>query len=348
MALLSLGLLFLPSLVSAQNSTSLGSLAVPLPAGNTISAGDFLTYGYEYEGDVFQQLRNITAELVDSNLNVADIMCNILPQYPQSSLTQHVDAHGNNVGLDSFSDDLGYYTSAATPPGNYQIRINGTVYNSTSAIDNDVGTPVGNLSVLSKPWVLSQPADPFLCTVPTFTPVVSVTDPNYSPIRIGQPLAGTMYYLNNISTLGLILVTANYVDGSFGQETSPATMDVVKSGSLESVGSVVLNGSILQVAGLPIDKFKLTAGAFKVRATFTDSNHSGNFTSLSDEFYIASQGPCVGLQSGTSTTGGGGGSNSSSPSTGKTGAALTVNAVPFRGLFVLFISLVAAAATGWA
>ncbi|KAF7367961.1 hypothetical protein MSAN_00861300 [Mycena sanguinolenta] len=339
MALPFFGLLLLSSLVSAQSSGSLGNLTVPLPAGSTISAGDFLTYGYSYSGDFSQELRNVTAELVggailsrlpptfliisghlDSNLNVVDLMYD----------------HGNDGGSFSFSDDLGYWTSAATPPGNYQIRINGTVYNSTSIVASDVGTPVGNLSALSKPWILSQPI-PFLCTIPTFTPVVSVTDPNYSPLRIGQPLAGTVYYLNNISTLGLILVSANFIDASFGvgdsTNASPATMEVVKSGSLESVGSVVLNGTLLQVSGLPTDKFKLTAGAFRVRADFTDPNHpGGNFSALSDEFYIASEGPCVGLQKGTSTTGGESGSNT----TGKTGAALSGKIIPFTGLLTLF------------
>ncbi|KAF7341908.1 hypothetical protein MSAN_02046500 [Mycena sanguinolenta] len=329
MALPSLGLLFLSALVSAQNSTSLGNVSVSVPAGNTISAGDFITFEYEYEGAVFQTLRNITAELLDSNMNVVDLMSD----------------HGNDVGA-PISTDIGYWTSAATPPGNYQIRVNGTVYNTTTALGNDPGTPEGPISALSKSWILSQPA-PFACTTPTFTPVVSVSDPNYSPLQLGEPLAGTVYWLSNISTVGTITVAPSFIDESFfgGTNIPQMTMEVVKSPSLESVGSVVLNSTSQAYVGLPIDRFQLSAGAFKIRANFTDKNHAGNFTALSDEFYIASSGPCVGLQSGTSTTGGGSSSNNSSGSgtTGKTGAALSGKAVPVGGLCVLLLSLVAGA-----
>ncbi|KAJ7213651.1 hypothetical protein B0H12DRAFT_1155822 [Mycena haematopus] len=330
MALPSLGLLFLSALVSAQNSTSLGNATVTVPAGDTIKAGDFITFEYIYNGGVFQTLRNITAD----NLNVVEIL----------------NDHGNDVGA-PLSTDIGAWTSAATPPGNYQIRLNGTVYNTTVALGDDPGTPEGPISVLSKSWILSQP-DAFLCTVPSFTPVVSVTAPNYSPLQLGQPLAGTVYYLNNISTVGSITAGPSWIDDSFfgGTNVPQMTMEVVKSPSLESVGSVVLNSTIQTVVELPIDKFQLSAGAFKVRANFTDKNHAGSFTALSDEFYIASQGPCAGLQSGTSTTGGGSGggssAGSSSPSTtAKAGAALSGKALPFTGLFVLFLSLFAGATT---
>jgi hypothetical protein len=74
---------------------------------------------------------------------------------------------------------------------------------------------LGNVTARSKTWILSQP-DPFLCTVPTFTPVVSVADANYSPMQLGEPLAGSMYYLNNISTVGSINVAVVWIDESFG------------------------------------------------------------------------------------------------------------------------------------
>jgi hypothetical protein len=87
MALCSLSLLFLSTLVPAQNTTTLGNITtVNVPAGNTIKAGDFITFGFSFtEGSVGQevcesdngvdtvtpyidypvfQLRNVTAELM--------------------------------------------------------------------------------------------------------------------------------------------------------------------------------------------------------------------------------------------------------------------------------------------
>ncbi|KAJ7320999.1 hypothetical protein DFH08DRAFT_942013 [Mycena albidolilacea] len=231
MALRSISLLFLSTLVSAQNTTTLGNITtVDVPAGNTIKAGDFITFGFSCtEGSVGQELRNVTGELMvgsaeDHGQSVADVM----------------SVHGNDVGS-PISNDIGYWLHATTPPGNYHIRINGTVYDALNAFGNDPGKPLGNVTARSKIWILSQP-DPFLCTVPTFTPVVSVADANYSPMQLGEPLAGSMYYLNNISTVGSINVSVAWIDESFGGGTSvpQTTMEVVKSGTLESVGSVVL------------------------------------------------------------------------------------------------------------
>lgn len=65
-----------------------------------------------------------------------------------------------------------------------------------------------------------------------------------------------MYYLNNISTVGTINVSPSWIDESFGvrislalffviltlvfQDLSTMTMELVKSGTLESVGTVQL------------------------------------------------------------------------------------------------------------
>ncbi|KAJ7887853.1 hypothetical protein B0H14DRAFT_2562625 [Mycena olivaceomarginata] len=279
MALRSLSLLFLSALVSAQNTTTLGNITtVNVPARNTIKAGDFITFGFSFtESSVGQELRNVTAEFMVGSTEAV---------------------HGNDVGS-PISNDIGYWLHAATPPGNYHIRINGTVYDALNAFGNDPGKSLGNL---------------------------------------GEPLAGSMYYLNNISTVGSINVAVAWIDESFGM-----TMEVVKSGTLESVGSVVLNSTQQAFQALPVNKFKLVAGAFRIRANFTDKNHAGNFVTLSDEFYVASQGPCAGLQSGNSTTSGGG-SSSDAPSATPTGAALSRTAVPFAGLFALFLGLIAGAA----
>ncbi|KAK7002407.1 hypothetical protein R3P38DRAFT_2557338 [Favolaschia claudopus] len=326
-------LVFSTALVAAQNSSDLGSIErVDVPAGNTIKAGDFITYGYFYNPEqVFRQLRNITSELMigaaeENGTAVASLM----------------SVHGNDLGS-PISDDIGFWLHAATPPGNYHIRVNGTVFDtSKTSTSADPGTPLGPLTARSKTWILSQP-DAFACTVPQFTPIVSVADSNYSPLQLGQPLAGMVYYLNNISTVGTITVAPSWVDVTFGGGLNipQMTMEVVKSPSLDSVGSVILNSTSQAYQFLPIDKFKLEAGAFKIRANFTDKNHAGNFVTLSDEFYIASGGNCAGLQSGNSTTSGGGSSGDGKQSAPPKGAAVSSMSIPFTGLAVLFVSFVA-------
>ncbi|KAF8143656.1 hypothetical protein K438DRAFT_1945762 [Mycena galopus ATCC 62051] len=106
------------------------------------------------------------------------------------------------------------------------------------------------------------------------------------------------------------------------------TIEMVKSDTLESLGSAILNSTANGLVSLPMDNFKLAAGAFKLRANFTDKNHAWNFASLSDEFYIVTESPCVGLQSGNSTASGG---DPASSATG-TASALSNRTTSFTGL----------------
>ncbi|KAF8173356.1 hypothetical protein K438DRAFT_1772163 [Mycena galopus ATCC 62051] len=75
------------------------------------------------------------------------------------------------------------------------------------------------------------------------------------------------YYLTNISTIGEIDVSMNWIDDSFN------TIEVVKLDTLESLGSAILNSTANGLLSLSADNFKLAAGAFKLRANFTDKNH---------------------------------------------------------------------------
>ncbi|KAJ7458727.1 hypothetical protein B0H11DRAFT_2060789 [Mycena galericulata] len=183
---------------------------------------------------------------------------------------------------------------------------------------------------------------PFACTTPTFTPIVSLADPNYNPLQLGMPSAGQVFFLSNLSTIGNIQVAPNFIDDSFNYGTNPVpqmTMELVESATLKSAGFATINNTQAAYQYLPTDRFTLTAGAWKIRANWTSGNHGGNFTTLSDEFYIATSGPCVGLQSGQSTTGGG--STSSGSGSTKPSGALSSSGISFATLCVLVLTLVA-------
>ncbi|KAJ7051746.1 hypothetical protein C8F01DRAFT_1091220 [Mycena amicta] len=291
--------------------------AIQFPA--TIAGGDFSTFTYVFDGAVGHVLRNITAELMigkaeDNGQDVADI------------IMIHV-ADTDPV----LSDDFGYQIHADIPGGNYHLRVNGSVFNTLEISGpNDPGTPIGkNVTTRSKTFIIT--AGPlFVCTHPVFTAVPSVDSPLYSPLRLSTPNAGDVFYLTNLSDVKTISVQPNWVDESFELGKIPKmTMELVESGTGKVAGSVVLNSTTDPSQFLPVDQFPgLTAGAWKVRANFTVSNHAGDFVALSDEFYVASAGNCAGLQSGnsTTTTGGGSGSGSNTTTTptggGKTGAAI--------------------------
>ncbi|KAF8173369.1 hypothetical protein K438DRAFT_1980917 [Mycena galopus ATCC 62051] len=76
----------------------------------------------------------------------------------------------------------------------------------------------------------------------------------------------------------------------------------------------------------------LAAGAVKLRANFTDKNHAGNFTSLSDESYIATESPCVGFGPARSAAG--------------TASALSNRTISSIGSSVAFVCLLGGAAAG--
>ncbi|KAJ7479064.1 hypothetical protein FB451DRAFT_1365641 [Mycena latifolia] len=315
MALRVLGLFFLSTLAYAQSNDSIAQIGLP----ETIVAGTFLTFDYLFEaGKAGHVLRNITAELMvgkaeDNGQEVADIIC-----YP---------THASRLRI---------YPS---------LGMNGTVFDTLSAGPGEPGTPVSNTTTRSKTFIMSSSA-PFACTTPTWTLVVSLADPGYNPLRLAQPNGGDTFFLTNLSTIGSITVAPYWVDESFTFGKIPQmTMEIVKSGTGQSAGAVTLNSTDRAFQYLPMDHFTLTAGAWKagaaqIRANWTSTNHAGDFSTLSDEFYIASSSPCVGLQSGNSTTSGGSPSASGGTISPPSGALSSVR-MQFAGLYVLALSLVA-------
>ncbi|KAJ7435860.1 hypothetical protein FB451DRAFT_1461378 [Mycena latifolia] len=143
MALRVLGLFFLSTLAYAQSNDSIAQIGLP----ETIVAGNFLTFDYLFEaGKAGHVLRNITAELMvgkaeDNGQEVADVIWD----------------HGADQDP-VLSFDFFYQAHAATPEGNYHIRMNGTVSDTLSAGPGDPGTPVSNTTTRSKTFIMSSSA----------------------------------------------------------------------------------------------------------------------------------------------------------------------------------------------
>ncbi|KAJ6570809.1 hypothetical protein DFH09DRAFT_1462714 [Mycena vulgaris] len=241
MTLRALGMLILSTLAYAQNA-SISNFGFPDP----VVAGDFLTFSYLFEvGQVGNVLRNMSAQLmVGKAENVADIIC-----------TQ-VDVE--------FSSDFSYQAHAATPEGNYHVRMNGSVYNTLETL-GQLGTFVSNITFHSKTFIMST-GPPFPCTTPTWTPV---------PPPPGGAEWGDTLWLTNLSSIGTIQVTPYWVDHSFiGSDKTPMIMELVQSGTGKSAGSATLNGSIGAFEFLPVDFFpNLTPGAWKAGATGISVQH---------------------------------------------------------------------------
>ncbi|KAJ6632310.1 hypothetical protein B0H10DRAFT_1976913 [Mycena sp. CBHHK59/15] len=321
MALHALGLCLFATFAYAASNDSIVNIQLPDP----IVAGNFLTFDYLFEGDVGHVLRNITAELMvgkaeDNGTDVTDIICD------------HVADTDPVLSFDFF-----YQAHAATPPGNYHIRMNGTSYNTLQAGPGEPGTPVSNLTFRSKTFAITS-GPPFPCTTPAFTPVRSISDPGYSPLRLGQPNGGDTYFQTNLSSVG-ITVAPYWVDDSFaGHKVPSMSLELVSSTSGASAGVQQVTDPTLAYQYLTMSNFKVSPGAWKVRANFTSDVHAGNFVSLSDEFYIASQTPCVGLVAGNSTSPSSPSSSSSSSGSSKPSRALCSFSTSMSTLLVVIVA----------
>ncbi|KAJ6454111.1 hypothetical protein C8R45DRAFT_1222885 [Mycena sanguinolenta] len=256
------------------------ALTVPDELTDPTSAAIF---SYAWVGDPGHELKNISMELISEsasggNDSVADIV-----------VWGYTQQNGNTIL---------YPLHAATPPGNYHIRMNATIYSG--------GLPLSTIVTSSRTLNISLVTS-YQCETPTFTPVTSISDAAYSPLRLVTPMGGAVFPRNILnSEFGNITGSLYIVDGSFNTENINATLELVNVGT----GFVTPVQQVLQTA---IDSrttvyltsnVTLAPGTSKLRMNFTDSAETGapGLTSLSDEFYIAIDSPCVGLPPGTSAS----------------------------------------------
>jgi len=228
------------------------------------------------------ELKNISMELISEesggNGTVADI---IVVGYTQQN--------GNTIL---------YPLHAATPAGNYQIRMNATIYAGNS--------PLSTIVTRSQSFNISL-ANSYQCLAPAFTPVRSILDPAYSPLRLATPAGGAVFSQNTLASESANITGTLYiVDGSFDTENINATLDLVNlETGISTKTEEVPQTAIDEVTALySTSNITLAPGTWKLRMNFTDSTNTSapRFTCLSDEFYIVLASPCVGLGSGTTSS----------------------------------------------
>ncbi|KAJ7222902.1 hypothetical protein C8J57DRAFT_1391747 [Mycena rebaudengoi] len=290
--------------VHAQFNDSV-SIVTPL----TADTGDLFLVACLWTGVFTHEPKNASFELMvgkaeDNGNEVADIM------------------EINSAGITSFW----YRVHAATPPGDYHIRMNATIFQK--------GVPIGPFTQRSQRLPIVQ-AKPFACTVPAWEPVRSVSDPGFGSLRVDLPNGGDVYYLSdathNLSSIGYSI---SIVDANFQREDASITLELVNTRTGASAGVQKITGGELAFQSLEMDNFNVTAGPWKVRATSSVPG-SANFSVFSDEFYISSQAPCGGLAPGKSTTSGGSDGSPSGAPTSIGFSAFLLGMVPVIAVSVM-------------
>ncbi|KAF7346832.1 hypothetical protein MSAN_01822300 [Mycena sanguinolenta] len=284
-------LLFLSSSAYSQFEDTI-ALTVPDVLVDPTSAAIF---SYAWVGDPGHQLKNISMELIRASASAdSDSVADIV-------VWGYTQQNGNTIL---------YPLHAATPPGSYHIRMNATIYSGS--------LPLSTIVTNSRTFNISLVTS-YQCETPTFTPVTSISDVTYSPLRLVTPMAGAVFPRNILnSNFGNITGSLYIVDGSFNTESINATLELVSLGTgfTTPVQQVPQTAIDTRSTMYSTSKITLAPGTTKLRMNFTDSTENGApcLTSLSDEFYIAIDSPCVGLSSGTSASAASASSTTSPPS----------------------------------
>ncbi|KAJ7270230.1 hypothetical protein C8J57DRAFT_1468400 [Mycena rebaudengoi] len=262
-----------------------------------VRTADFATCSYSWQGEVTHNPKNVSFELMvgkaeDNGNEVADII-EINSVYPQ---------------LTSF----GWQVRAATPPGDYHIRMNATIYDSLKGrVGAIAGDTIGPFTQRSETFPIAL-NKPFECTVPGWEPVRSIFDPTYAPLRVDLPNGGDVFYLPNAThTLATIGTSFSTVDVNYDRRDTTMTLELVNTRTSTSAGvqKLVSSDLVSSFQSLDLANFKIEAGPWKVRANYSAPG-TANFVTFSEEFYISSQAPCGGLAAGNSSTAGGSGGGS--------------------------------------
>ncbi|KAF7362960.1 BTB domain-containing protein [Mycena venus] len=152
------------------------------------------------------------------------------------------------------------------PAGPYQIRMNATVYDSSNS-------PLATI-ITRSPSINITLTTSFQCLTPAFTPVSSVCDPAYSPLRIMTPAGGAVFPQNILNNSGSsnITGTLSIVDGSLDIENLNATLELVNldtgvSTAAQSVPQTEIDKLTVRYS---TGNITLEPGTWKLRMNFTD------------------------------------------------------------------------------
>jgi len=173
-----------------------------------------------------------------------------------------------------------YNVHPGTPAGVYHVRMNGTIFNGN--------TKLSTTSANSNSFSLDASDDP--CAAGTFTPVSSLTDPAYRPLRFTPQLGGDVSVLTQAEITGpsaSISFTLDRVDVLFEMNAINPTVEVLNTvtgfSTVQTPDLIILEPISFITSNITLDP-----GSWKFRANFTNNNplYPGKYSVVSDTFYV--------------------------------------------------------------
>ncbi|KAJ7624470.1 hypothetical protein FB45DRAFT_923488 [Roridomyces roridus] len=232
--------------------------------GQTLDSG-LATFNFLWKGEAGHNLNNISLELVQGSA--------------EDKGTSVIDIIATNVSsVDSTS--IIYSIHPGISAGTYHTRINGTIYNGDQILS---GSPP--VSSLSNTFSIADSGIP--CSAGTFTPVTSLTDPAYQPLRFTSPLGASQFPQADVTGPGSLLsMEIGVVDTTFGTFFGPATVEVINTQNGFNAGVQHTN---LAAPFYQTSNITLNPGPWKIRMNFSifaPAPYPGTFSLQSEQFFV--------------------------------------------------------------
>jgi len=251
--------------VIAQGDDTIGSFIAENSTGvlgNAPAGG--IDFKFVWNGEQGHQLNNITIELMsgaaeDKTNNVVDIAV----------------ANYSSTDNPTFT----YIVHPGTHGGLYHGRLNGTVSGSSSLI-----------SSLSNTFTINGSANP--CDAGTFTPITSLADTTYGPLRLLLSSAnGSLIFTQTelSGPTGWIEIFWSRIDTLFdGLDAESTTVEVINNATGFNAGVQTPDVFGFEVSGYVTGNLTLDPGAWKIRLNVTTSIliNPGHFSMSSDIFFV--------------------------------------------------------------
>ncbi|KAF7356034.1 BTB domain-containing protein [Mycena venus] len=168
--------------------------------------------------------------------------------------------------------------------GPYHVRLSGTIFNGNTALS---GT-----SALSNTFTILNSGVP--CSAGTFTPVTSISDLGYNPVRIASPEGADVIMLFTVTNPnGQLVVIVTAVDVTFDTTLAPATLEVINAKTGFNAGVQHANLVLDSPMAYTTNNLTLDPGAWKFRVNFTilsPASYPGAFSLESQPFFIVPDG----------------------------------------------------------
>ncbi|KAJ6495536.1 hypothetical protein DFH09DRAFT_1200997 [Mycena vulgaris] len=266
--------------VLAQGDDTIGSFIAENSTGVVAGVLAGVDFKFVWNGEQGHQLNNITIELISGAaegvmFTLFRALINIICAVDKSNnVVDIVVANYSSTDKPTFT----YVPHPGTPGGFYHGRLNGTASGSNSMI-----------SSLSNTFSLNGSANP--CDAGTFTPITSLADAAYGPIRlfISSPNASLIFTQSDLSgPTGWIEISWSRIDTLFDLESESATVEVINNATGFNAGVQTPDVFGVESSGYITGNLTLDPGAWKMRMNVTTSSplNPGTFSMSSDIFLV--------------------------------------------------------------